>query len=161
MDKLRKKKKKQHLKHQQQLDAIIGKYGSIDKLKESYNLYRKNYNDKYKQFSSDNRKVNRLLQKIKGFEEGEGQTKSVIKAKYNEYCEKVKSILDCYKSVKELNEQSNAYRNSKKRKYHEAHNDFQRYNRTMKKLDCTKENTISKGRRSLMCKCMKIMFLVE
>ena len=95
MDKLRKKKKKQYLKHQQQLIAIIGKYGSFDKLKERYNLYKKNSNDKYKQCSSDNRKVYRLLQKIKRFEEGEGQTKSVIKAKYNEYCEKVKSILDC------------------------------------------------------------------
>ena len=102
MDKLRKKKKKQYLKHQQQLDAIIEKYGSFEKLKESYNVYKKNSDDKYKQCSSDNRKVYRLLEKIKGFEEGEGQTKSVIKAKYNEYCEKVKSILDCYKSVKAI-----------------------------------------------------------
>ena len=79
---------------------------------------KKNSDDKYKQCSSDKRKVYRLLEKIKGFEEGEGQTKNVIKAKYNEYCEKVKSILDCYKSVKQLNEQSNAYRVSKKREYH-------------------------------------------
>ena len=109
MDKQRKKKKKQYLRHQQQLDAIIEKYGSFDKLKESYNLYKKNPNDKYKQCERHHRQVYRLLQKIKGFEEGEGLTKSVIKTKYNEYCEKVKSILDCYKSVKQLNEQSNAY----------------------------------------------------
>ena len=63
-----------------------------------------------------------------------GLTKSVIKTKYNEYCEKLKSILDCYKSVKQLNEQSNAYQITKKRKYHEAYNDCQRYNRTMKKI---------------------------
>ena len=138
MDTLRKKKKKQYLKHQQQLDAIIGKYGSLEKLNKSSNLYRKNSNDKYKQCSVDKRKVYRLLQKIKGFEEGEGLTKSVIKTKYNESCEKVKSILDCYKSVKKLKEQSNAYQIIKKRKYHEAYNDFQRYNRTMKKLYCTK-----------------------
>ena len=55
---------------------------------------------------------------------------------------KVKSIFDCYKSVKQLNEQSNAYQITKKRKYHEAYNDCQRYNRTMKKLDCTRRNTI-------------------
>ena len=152
MDKQRKKKKKQYLRHQQQLDAIIEKYGSFDKLKESRYLYKKNPNDKYKQCERDRHQVYHLLEKIKGFEEGEGQTKSVIKEKYNEYCEKVKSILDCYKSVQQLNEQSNAYRITKKRKYHEAHNDFQRYNRTMKKLDCTKENTISKARRSLMRK---------
>ena len=119
----KKKKKKQYMKHQQQLDSIIGKYGSLDKLKETRNLYRKNSNDKYKQCSVDKRKVYRLLEKIKGFEEGESVTKSESKAKYNEYCGKVKSILDCYKSVKQLNEQYNAYRITKKRKYQEAYND--------------------------------------
>ena len=61
MDKLKKKKKKQYLKDRQQLDAIVGKYGSFDNLKESYNLYKKNSNDKYKQCSSDHRKAYRQL----------------------------------------------------------------------------------------------------
>ena len=61
MKKTKNKKKKQYLKAQQQLNAIIGKYGSFDKLKESYSLYKKNSNDKYKQCSSDHRKAYRQL----------------------------------------------------------------------------------------------------
>ena len=65
MDKQRKKKKKQYLRHQQQLDAIIEKYGSFDKLKESRYLYKKNPNDKYKQCERDRLQVYRLLEKSK------------------------------------------------------------------------------------------------
>ena len=121
------------MKPPKQLDVIIGKYGSFDNLKKSYNWYRKNPKDKDKQCYSDNRKVYRLLQKINHLEEGKGQERDVMKTKYEEDCGKVKSILACYKSVKQLNEQSNAYQKSKKREYHEAHNDFKRYNFTMKK----------------------------
>ena len=60
--------------------------------------------------------------------------KSIIETNYSKHCEKVKSILDCYKSVKQLNEQSNAYQITKKREYHEAYNDFKGYNRTIKKI---------------------------
>ena len=47
---------------------------------------------------------------------------------------KSKVNIGLYKSVKQLNEQSNAYRITKKREYHEAYNDCRRYNRIMKKL---------------------------
>ena len=133
------------MKAQQQLDAIIGKYGSFDNLKKSFNWYKENSNDKYKQCERDRLKVYRLLQKINRLEEGKGQERDIVKTKYKEDCGKVKSILARYKYGKQLNEQSNSYRKSKKRhhneyrvskkrEYHEAHNDYQRYNKTMKKI---------------------------
>ena len=128
----------------------MGRCGSFDNLKKSYNWYRKNPKDKDKQCYSDNRKVYRLLQKINHLEEGKGQERDVMKTKYEEDCGKIKSILACYKSIKQLNEHNNEYRVSKKREYHKAHNDYQQNDKTMKKSDCMKEKTILNPRISLM-----------
>ena len=60
--------------------------------------------------------------------------RDAITSNYKGHSEKVKSILASCESVMQLNEQSNAYQKSKKRKYQYAYNAFCNYNTNMKTI---------------------------